>query len=416
MPVAGRPRGGQACGGLVAGHPPALRAATGLGEAARSAIERGVAADAAQAVLPAVSGRACPIGPVAASPAWTCPGMSWNADWGAVGAAVSRRRRKWPENVAPRRAWSVPSPLESCHGRLMSIGREHAAARSRERIGGMVGKRRSVIRVSPSPGREGPGRRRSVRHPPRALAREPPGQDGARRRPSRRAPPRGAPARWATAHCTDGAHGTVQAHSFQVCLAPAHRPALRFAPRRHRRDAALGGARADARNVSGAGMVRDRAAHAREAWICRAKGIFFRSRTSVMNSVRQRLVESRTMTGWAARETRSCGTARAGRRGPAGRCAARRTAVRGARRWRTWPVDRASRSASGGARRWLAGGRGGLGGARRVLGAAAGSTKHAETVSCDGIQAAWDGSGGGRLTRDNWCYRPSNGRFRALSH
>ena len=105
--------------------------------------------------------------------------------------------------------------------------------------------------------------------------------------------------------------------------------------------------------------------------------------------------------------------------GPAGSgrsFAARRTAVRGARRWRTWPVDRASRSASGGARRWLAGGRGGLGGARRVLGAATGSIKHAETVSCDGIQAAWDGSGGGRLTRDNWCYRPSNGRFRALSH
>ena len=113
----------------------------------------------------------------------------------AVGVTVSRRRRKWPENVAPRRAWSVPSPFESRHGRLMSIGREHAAARSRERIGGMVGKRRSVIRVSPSPGREGPGRRRSVRHPPRAFAREPPGQDGARRRPSRRAPPRGAPAR-----------------------------------------------------------------------------------------------------------------------------------------------------------------------------------------------------------------------------
>ena len=185
----------------------------------------------------------------------------------AVGVTVSRRRRKWPENVAPRRAWSVPSPFESCHGRLMSIGREHAAARSRERIGGMVGKRRSVIRVSPSPGREGPGRRRSIRHPPRAFAREPPGQDGARRRPSRRTPPRGAPARWATAHCTDGAHGTVRAHSFQVCLAPAHRPALRFAPRRHRRDAALGGARADARNVSGAGMMRDRAAHAQPVWI-----------------------------------------------------------------------------------------------------------------------------------------------------
>ena len=195
MPVAWGLRGGQVCGGLVAGHPPAPRAATGLGEAARSAIERGVAADARQAVLPAVSDRPCPIGPVAASPAWTCPGMSWNADWGAVGAAVSRRRRKWPEHVAPGRAWSVQSPFESCHGRLMSVGREHAAARSRERIGGMVGKRRSVIRVSPSPGREGAGRRRSVRHPPRALAREPPGQDGARRRPSRRAPPRGAPAR-----------------------------------------------------------------------------------------------------------------------------------------------------------------------------------------------------------------------------
>ena len=103
----------------------------------------------------------------------------------------------------------------------------------------------------------------------------------------------------------------------------------------------------------------------------------------------------RTMTGWAARETRSCGTAWPGRRGPAGRCAARRTAVRGARGR-------------------LAGGRGGLGGARRVPGAAAGSTKHVETVSCDGIQAAWDGSGGGRLTRDNWCYRPSNGRIHVL--
>ena len=103
----------------------------------------------------------------------------------------------------------------------------------------------------------------------------------------------------------------------------------------------------------------------------------------------------RTMTGRAARETRSCGTAWPGQRGPAGRRAARRTAVRGARGR-------------------LAGGRGGLGGARRVLGDRPGSIKHAETVSCDGIQAAWDGSGGGRLTRDNWCYRPSNGRIHVL--
>ena len=151
------------------------------------------------------------------------------------------------------------------------------------------------------------------------------------------------------------------------------------------------------------------------------KSIFLRTRMAVMDWVRHVAVGGpasggRTMKGRGAGETRSYGPARprAVRQGPASHSppGAERLASMPRYRERAGDTGRCGALMRGAGR--LAGGRRGICGAGRVGRGAGQPINRAKAIGCFALQALRDGSARYRLTRDNCCYRESNGRFQRL--
>ena len=181
---------------------------------------------------------------------------------GPLGGRVSPRGRKSPENVAPRGELHVHARLNGAPAASYQWIENMRPAAPPTGKGGMLEKRRNVIRGLAVAGMRRTGtaaKRPTLTH--RSIASVPHGTKGvlARRDRRRASCAIRAAHRW---HCTDARHGTVRTHPLQVCLAAADKAPIGFAHGRHR-------SRAAASAACAAGMDSP------------CKGIFFRTRMAV---------------------------------------------------------------------------------------------------------------------------------------